>query len=268
MVETAANTETRGFETEAKQLLQLMIHSLYSNREVFLRELISNASDAADKLRFEALSKPELLEEDPELRVRIELDADNKTISVVDNGIGMSREEVISNLGTIARSGTAHFLESLTGDQQKDSRLIGQFGVGFYSSFIVAEEVEVLSRKAGSKPGEAVLWKSRGESEYSITDTEKKERGTIVILHLRDDASEFLENHRLRSIVKKYADHISIPVLMEEQKFDAGDDGEDGGGEDSEPAQQKFEAVNEGKALWTRTARKSGRRSTRNSTNT
>ena len=245
--DTNTNTETRGFETEAKQLLQLMIHSLYSNREVFLRELISNASDAADKLRFEALSNPELLEEDPDIKVRIELDADNKTISVVDNGIGMNREEVISNLGTIARSGTAHFLQSLTGDQQKDSQLIGQFGVGFYSSFIVAKEVEVLTRKAGSKPGEAVHWKSSGESEYSITDTEKAERGTIVILHLRDDAKEYLENFRLRSIVKKYADHISIPVLMEEQKY--GEDEEDGE-KQTEPA---FEPVNEGKALWTRT---------------
>ena len=244
MVETA-KTETHGFETEAKQLLQLMIHSLYSNKEVFLRELISNASDAADKLRFEALSRPELLEEDTELKVRIELDSESGTISVVDNGIGMSREEVISNLGTIARSGTAQFLESLTGDQQKDSQLIGQFGVGFYSSFIVAEEVEVLTRKAGSSPSDAVLWKSGGESEYSIGSAEKKERGTIVILHLKDDAKEFLEPYRLRGIVKKYADHISIPVLMEEQQY--GEDGKDGG------AEKKYEAVNEGKALWTRT---------------
>ena len=240
-----AKTETRGFETEAKQLLHLMIHSLYSNKEIFLRELISNASDAADKLRFEALSKPELLEEDPEPKVRIELDSSNKTISVADNGIGMSREEVISNLGTIARSGTAQFLESLTGDQQKDSQLIGQFGVGFYSSFIVAEEVEVLTRKAGSKPTEAVLWKSSGESEYSISSAEKKERGTIVILHLKDDAKEYLESFRLRGIVKKYADHISIPVLMEEANYE----------EDEKDAEveKKFEAVNEGKALWTRT---------------
>ena len=240
-----AKTETHGFETEAKQLLQLMIHSLYSNKEVFLRELISNASDAADKLRFEALSRPELLEKDTELKVRIELDSENRTISVVDNGIGMSREEVISNLGTIARSGTAQFLESLTGDQQKDSQLIGQFGVGFYSSFIVAEEVEVLTRKAGSSPADAVLWKSGGESEYSISSAEKKERGTIVILHLKDDAKEFLESYRLRGIVKKYADHISIPVLMEEQQYDENDkDGE---------TSKKYEAVNKGKALWTRT---------------
>ncbi|MXX06438.1 MAG: molecular chaperone HtpG [Gammaproteobacteria bacterium] len=240
-----AKTETHGFETEAKQLLQLMIHSLYSNKEVFLRELISNASDAADKLRFEALSRPELLEEDTELKVRIELDSENRTISVVDNGIGMSREEVISNLGTIARSGTAQFLESLTGDQQKDSQLIGQFGVGFYSSFIVAEEVEVLTRKAGSSPADAVLWKSGGESEYSISSAEKKERGTIVILHLKDGAKEFLESYRLRGIVKKYADHISIPVLMEEQQY--GEDDKEG------ETEKKFEAVNEGKALWTRT---------------
>ena len=240
-----AKTETHGFETEAKQLLQLMIHSLYSNKEVFLRELISNASDAADKLRFEALSRPELLEEDTELKVRIELDSENRTISVVDNGIGMSREEVISNLGTIARSGTAQFLESLTGDQQKDSQLIGQCGVGFYSSFIVAEEVEVLTRKAGSSPADAVLWKSGGESEYSISSAEKKERGTIVILHLKDGAKEFLESYRLRGIVKKYADHISIPVLMEEQQY--GEDDKEG------ETEKKFEAVNEGKALWTRT---------------
>ncbi|MYA37853.1 MAG: molecular chaperone HtpG [Gammaproteobacteria bacterium] len=240
-----AKTETHGFETEAKQLLQLMIHSLYSNKEVFLRELISNASDAADKLRFEALSRPELLEEDTELKVRIELDSENRTISVVDNGIGMSREEVISNLGTIARSGTAQFLDSLTGDQQKDSQLIGQFGVGFYSSFIVAEEVEVLTRKAGSSPADAVLWKSGGESEYSISSAEKKERGTIVILHLKDGAKEFLESYRLRGIVKKYADHISIPVLMEEQQY--GEDDEDG------ETEKMYEAVNEGKALWTRT---------------
>jgi len=245
-----AKTETRGFETEAKQLLQLMIHSLYSNKEVFLRELISNASDAADKLRFEALSRPELLEEDTELKVRIELDTENNTISVVDNGIGMSREEVISNLGTIARSGTAQFLESLTGDQQKDSQLIGQFGVGFYSSFIVAEEVEVLTRKAGSSPADAVLWKSGGESEYSISSAEKKERGTIVILHLKEDAKEFLESYRLRGIVKKYADHISIPVLMEEQQY--GEDDKEGQGSHKEP-EKKYEAVNEGKALWTRT---------------
>lgn len=240
-----AKTETRGFETEAKQLLQLMIHSLYSNKEVFLRELISNASDAADKLRFEALSRPELLEEEPELKVRIELDSENNTISVADNGIGMSREEVIANLGTIARSGTAQFLASLTGDQQKDSQLIGQFGVGFYSSFIVAEEVEVLTRKAGSNPADAVLWKSSGESEYSIGRAEKKERGTIVILHLKDDAKEFLESFRLRGIVKKYADHISIPVLMEESNY--------GEGDKEAEAEKKFEAVNEGKALWTRT---------------
>ncbi|MDE0507750.1 MAG: molecular chaperone HtpG [Gammaproteobacteria bacterium] len=240
-----AKTETHGFETEAKQLLQLMIHSLYSNKEVFLRELISNASDAADKLRFEALSRPELLEKDTELKVRIELDSENRTISVVDNGIGMSREEVISNLGTIARSGTAQFLESLTGDQQKDSQLIGQFGVGFYSSFIVADEVEVLTRKAGSSPADAVLWKSGGESEYSISSAEKKERGTIVMLHLKDDAKEFLESYRLRGIVKKYADHISIPVLMEEQQY--GEDDEDG------ETEKMYEAVNEGKALWTRT---------------
>ncbi len=243
-----ARTETRGFETEARQLLHLMIHSLYSNKEVFLRELISNASDAADKLRFEALSRPELLEEDPEPQVRMELDSDNKTISVIDNGIGMTREEVIDNLGTIARSGTAEFLQSLTGDQKKDSQLIGQFGVGFYSSFIVAETVEVHTRKAGAGPADAVLWKSGGESEYSIAGIEKQERGTTVILHLKDDAGEFLESYRLREIVKKYADHIAIPVLMEKQARDDDDD-------EKNEAEKKFEAVNEGKALWTRSRR-------------
>ncbi len=258
----SSKTETRGFETEAKQLLHLMIHSLYSNKEVFLRELISNASDAADKLRFQALSSPDLLEEEPDPYVRVELDADNNTISVADNGIGMSREEVIQNLGTIAKSGTAQFLESLTGDQQKDSQLIGQFGVGFYSSFIVANEVEVLTRKAGANASEAVLWKSNGESDYSITDTKKSGRGTIVILHLKDDAKEFLDSFRLRSIAKKYADHISIPVLMEEEKYDGGAEDDDNGEVENESTEKentavekKYAPVNEGKALWTRSRR-------------
>ena len=241
---TETKTETRGFETEAKQLLHLMIHSLYSNKEIFLRELISNASDAADKLRFEALSNPELLSEDKPLEVRIEIDSENRTLAISDNGIGMSRDEVISNLGTIAKSGTAQFLESLTGDQKKDSKLIGQFGVGFYSAFIVADEVEVLTRRAGSKATEATLWRSRGEAEYSIEAAEKAESGTTITLHLKADESEYLEPFRLRSIVKKYADHIAIPVLMEKQNFDTD-------GEDDTDKVKEYETVNDAKALWT-----------------
>jgi molecular chaperone HtpG len=214
---TETKKETRGFETEAKQLLHLMIHSLYSNKEVFLRELISNASDAADKLRFEALSKPELYESDSDLKVIVDFDKEAGTITISDNGIGMSRDEAISHLGTIARSGTAQFLKNLSGDQRKDSQLIGQFGVGFYSAFIVASEVEVLTRRAGAKPSEAVRWTSAGEAEYTIEDIEKAQRGTTVILHLRAEDTDFAEYYRLKNIVKKYADHISIPVLMPKQ---------------------------------------------------
>lgn len=252
---TKAKTETRGFETEAKQLLQLMIHSLYSNKEIFLRELISNASDAADKLRFEALSNPELLENDPNLRVHIEFDAQAKTITIDDNGIGMSREEVITNLGTIAKSGTAQFLEALTGDERKDSQLIGQFGVGFYSGFIVADEVEVLTRRAGAKASEGVLWKSKGEADYSLETIKKASRGTTVILHLKDEEIEFAESFRLRNIVKKYADHIAMPVMMEKEDFSAPEDSaENTEGDKSdaveETKEKEFEAVNDAKALW------------------
>lgn len=257
---TENKTETRGFETEAKQLLQLMIHSLYSNKEIFLRELISNASDAADKLRFEALSKPELLEKDPELRVKIEFDVEAKTITIDDNGIGMSREEVITNLGTIAKSGTAQFLEALTGDEKKDSQLIGKFGVGFYSGFIVADEVEVLTRRAGAPVSEGVQWKSKGEADYSIDTIEKESRGTTVILHLKEEELEFAEAFRLRSIVKKYADHIAMPVTMEKEDYpsmpDMDEEGSDGDDkEDEQKAEEvvkekEFEAVNDAKALW------------------
>lgn len=240
--------ETRGFETEARQLLQLMIHSLYSNREIFLRELISNASDAADKLRFEALSIPELLADDVELSVTIEANKKAGTISITDNGIGMSKDDVISHLGTIARSGTAQFLKTLTGDQQKDSHLIGQFGVGFYSAFIVADEVEVLTRRAGTKLEEGVIWKSKGEAEYTVASAEKAGRGTTVTLHLKKDAREFLEDFRLRSIVKKYADHISIPVMMEKPDYSDEADKKS----KSKDAQKEFETVNSAKALWTR----------------
>jgi len=243
---TEINKETRGFETEAKQLLKLMIHSLYSNKEVFLRELISNASDAADKLRFEALSRPDIFEDDPDPKVVIDFDQEAGTVSISDNGIGMTRDDVISNLGTIARSGTAQFLESLSGDQKKDSQLIGQFGVGFYSAFIVADKVEVLTRKAGAAASEGVHWASSGESDYTIEGTEKASRGTTVILHLRDDAREFADSYRLKQIVKKYADHIAIPVLM--PKLSEKDD------EKGEASDKKteYEAVNDAKALWTR----------------
>jgi molecular chaperone HtpG len=238
-----ARKETRGFETEAKQLLHLMIHSLYSNKEVFLRELISNASDAADKLRFEALSKPEFFESDSNLHIKIEFDKDAATITVSDNGIGMTRDEVISNLGTIAKSGTAQFLANLSDDQKKDSQLIGQFGVGFYSAFIVASKVEVITRRAGTNSAAGVHWVSTGEAEYSVQTVDKPHRGTQVILHLRPDESDFADEYRIRHIVKKYADHISIPVLMLKNSVNSSNDGNEG---------PQFEAVNTAKALWTR----------------
>ena len=246
---TKTKKQTLGFETEAKQLLHLMIHSLYSNKEIFLRELISNASDAADKLRFEALSNPDLFETDSELKVQIDFDKEAGTISISDNGIGMTREEVIDQLGTIAKSGTAQFLDSLSGDQKKDSHLIGQFGVGFYSSFIVAESVEVLTRKAGSKAGEGVRWESRGEADYTIETQSKEDRGTTVILHLRKEEMEFAESYRLRSIVKKYSDHISIPVMMEKQDFSLDENDKE---KKKKPKVVEYEAVNEAKALWTK----------------
>lgn len=239
----STQAETFGFETEAKQLLKLMIHSLYSNREVFLRELISNASDAIDRLRFKAISEPELVGEDNDFAIRVAFDKDAKTLTVADNGIGMSRQEVIDNLGTIARSGTAEFLSQLSGDQQKDATLIGQFGVGFYSAFIVAEEVEVLTRAADAEAG--VRWVSRGEDEYSVEEAEAQ-RGTQVTLRLRDDALEFADGFRLRNLVRKYSDHISVPVRMVKEA-PAGDDDEDKGSEAPE-----WENVNEATALWTR----------------
>lgn len=227
--------ETRGFQTEVRQLLDLMIHSLYSNREIFLRELISNASDAADKLRFEALQDDGLYENDADLKIRVEYNKKQKTISVIDNGIGMSRDEAIEHLGTIARSGTRQFLEALTGDQTKDARLIGQFGVGFYSAFIVAEKVEVISRRAGLPRNEGVRWTSTGEGEFTVETVDRPGRGTKVILHLRDEAKEFLDGHRLRDIIKRYSDHISLPIVMPAE-------GKDEKGE---------ETVNSATALWT-----------------
>ena len=236
------NQETRGFQSEVKQLLQLMIHSLYSNKEIFLRELISNASDAADKLRFKALSNPALYEGDGDLRVRISFDADKGTITISDNGIGMTREQVIDHLGTIAKSGTKEFLTALGQDQAKNSQLIGQFGVGFYSAFIVADKVTVKTRAAGEEVDKAVLWESAGEGEYSVADIEKKSRGTDVILHLREDEKEFLNEWRLREIIGKYSDHIGLPVEMLTKEYD--DEGKECG--------EKWEKINKSDALWTR----------------
>ena len=240
------NTETHSFQTEAKQLLKLMIHSLYSNREIFLRELISNASDAIDKLRFQALEQPDLLEGDGDYHIDISFDKDAKTLTIADNGIGMSHDEVISNLGTIARSGTAEFMANLSGDQAKDSQLIGQFGVGFYSAFMVADEVEVLTRGAGVEQG--VIWRSSGEDAYELSTADDVPRGTQVILHLQDDALEFAEDFRLRSIVRKYSDHIGVPVRMPRQDFGEQTEAE----EETEEKPLELEAVNSAQALWTR----------------
>ncbi|MDO9241790.1 MAG: ATP-binding protein, partial [Methylicorpusculum sp.] len=201
-----AKKETRGFQTEVKHLLHLMIHSLYSNKEIFLRELISNASDAADKLRFMGLSNDALYEGDSELKIRINFDKDQKTITIIDNGVGMDRQEVQEHIGTIAKSGTKQFFESLTGDQAKDSELIGQFGVGFYSAFIVADKVTVKTRKAGLSAEEGVLWESAGEGEYTLESIEKPTRGTEITLHLKESEDEFLDGYRLRSIVRKFSD--------------------------------------------------------------
>jgi len=237
-----ARKETRGFQTEAKQLLHLMIHSLYSNREIFLRELISNASDAADKLRFEAVSNGGLYEGDSDLKIRVSFDKDAKTITISDNGIGMSRDEVIENLGTIAKSGTASFMQKLSGDQKKDAQLIGQFGVGFYSAFIVADRVVVTTRRAGLPASEAVRWECSGDAEFSVETVEKADRGMTVELHLKEDALEFADNWRLRSIIKKYSDHIAIPVVMKKPVPVDGDAAE----------ASEDEVINTATALWTR----------------
>ncbi len=239
--------EVRGFQSEIKQLLNLMVHSLYSNKEIFLRELISNASDAADKLRFRALSNPDLYEGDAELRVRISFDQQARTITLSDNAIGMTREEVIDNLGTIAKSGTKAFLESLGSDQAKDSQLIGQFGVGFYSSFIVADKVTVKTRAAGQPASAGVLWESTGEGEYTIASIDKEDRGTEITLHLREDESEFLDSWRVRSIIGKYSDHIALPVEVETVVKE-----KDPESEDKEIEKTTWEKVNKAQALWTR----------------
>ena len=231
--------ETLSFQTEVKQLLHLMIHSLYSNKEIFLRELVSNASDASDKLRFEALSDDALYEDDSELKIQISLDKEARTISISDNGIGMSRQEVMDNIGTIASSGTRKFLDNLSGDQAKDAHLIGQFGVGFYSVFIVADKVTVETRRAGLTKEHGVRWESTGEGEYSIENIEREQRGTTIILHLREDEIEFTEYFRVSNTVRKYSDHISLPIMM--TKMD----------DKGEPTDE-LEAVNQGSALWTR----------------
>ena len=236
---TTAQKETLGFQSEAKQLLHLMIHSLYSNKEIFLRELVSNANDAIDKLRFELLSNTELASVTEELRIRIDVDGDAKTVTLTDNGIGMTRDEAISHLGTIAKSGTAQFLDSLTGDQKQDSQLIGQFGVGFYSTFIVADKVVVESRSAKAAKEEAVRWTSEGEAEFEVETIEREEAGTSVTLYLKSDEAEFADGWRIRNIVKKYADHVSVPVVMKQMATE----------EDKEP---EDEVVNSAKALWTR----------------
>lgn len=228
--------ETLGFQTEVRQLMQLMIHSLYSNKEIFLRELISNASDAADKLRFEAIGAPDLLKDDPELRIHLSFDSEAGTLSVTDNGIGMSRDEIIDNLGTIARSGTSEFLQQMTGDDKKDAKLIGQFGVGFYSAFIVADRVEVVTRKAGLAADATVRWESDGQGEFTIEQLQEGSRGTTVTLHLKPEEKEFLDGFRLETLIRKYSDHIAFPVLLEKDA--------DEGKEET--------AVNSATALWTR----------------
>ncbi|MFN0040371.1 MAG: molecular chaperone HtpG, partial [Burkholderiales bacterium] len=243
MTETAEK-QTLGFQTEVKQLLQLMIHSLYGNKEIFLRELVSNASDACDKLRFEALGNPGLFESDPDLTIAIAFDKNARTLTISDNGIGMSRQEVIDNIGTIAKSGTREFFKSLTGDQAKDANLIGQFGVGFYSSFIVADRVTLTTRRAGLSAADGVRWESAGEGDYQIETVEKAGRGTQVTLHLREGEDELLEGYRLRSIIRKYSDHITLPILMHKEEWDK---------EKSENVvKDEQEKINQASALWAR----------------
>ena len=233
---STADRQTHGFQAEVRELLKLMIHSLYSHREIFLRELISNASDANDRLRFAAIGEPALLASDPELEIRVDADPEAGTLSVTDNGIGMTRDEAVANLGTIARSGTGEFFRSLTGDQQKDSQLIGQFGVGFYSAFIVADRVEVLSRKAGLPAESGVRWASSADGEFTVESDTRPQRGTTVKLHLKPEAKEFADPFRLRALIRRYSDHIAFPVRMRKE------------GE----ASLEYEVVNQAKALWTR----------------
>ena len=239
---TPSASETLGFQAEVKQLLHLMIHSLYSNKEIFLRELVSNASDACDKLRFEAIDQPALLEGDSELAITVRYDKDARSITISDNGIGLSREEAVANLGTIARSGTREFFSQLTGDKQKDAQLIGQFGVGFYSSFIVADKVTVVSRRAGAS--DAIQWESDGQGEFTIAAAEKASRGTDVTLHLRTDEDELLNGWKLREILRRYSDHISLPIRMQKEEWDQ-EKGE-------QVKTDELETVNQANALWAR----------------
>src|SRR2546430_11581203 len=234
---TETHKETLGFQAEVKQLLDLMAHSLYSNKEIFLRELISNASDAIDRLRFDALSNPNLYENDNDFKIRVAYDKEARTIAVSDNGIGMDRDEVVENIGTIARSGTRRFFQSLTGDQQKDASLIGQFGVGFYSSFVVADHVTLTTRHAGYSPAEGETWESDGRGEYTLETVEKPTRGTEVVLHLREGEDDLLDGNRLRTIIRKYSDHIMLPIVMKPEEKDK---------------ENEDEVVNRASALWTR----------------
>jgi molecular chaperone HtpG len=239
-----SDKQTLGFQAEVKQLLQLMIHSLYSNKEIFLRELVSNASDAADKLRFEGINNSALYEEDPDLQIKIGFDKDARTITIADNGIGMSRDEAIEHLGTIAKSGTKEFFSNLSGDQQKDAALIGQFGVGFYSAFIIADRITVETRRAGSKAADGVRWESAGEGDFTVEPIDKPGRGTTITLHLREGEDEFLSSWKLKSIIRKYSDHIQLPILMQKEDWDE---------EKNETViKEEFETVNQASALWAR----------------
>lgn len=241
---TVASKETLGFQAEVKQLLQLMIHSLYSNKEIFLRELISNASDAADKLRFEGIAHPDWYGDDPELKIRVSFDKVARTVTIADNGIGMSRDEVISNLGTIARSGTKEFFSQLSGDQQKDASLIGQFGVGFYSAFIVADHITVETRRAGLPSTDGVRWESDGSGEFTVESIDHSQRGTSITMHLREGEDDFLSAHQLKSIIRKYSDHISLPIQMNKEEWDAD--------KNEQVVQDEFESINQSSALWAR----------------
>ncbi|MEI6095599.1 MAG: molecular chaperone HtpG [Gammaproteobacteria bacterium] len=241
--------QTMGFQTEVKKMLHLVVHSLYSNKEIFLRELISNASDALDKLRFLALSDGSLYEQDSDLKITVAFDAKQKTITITDNGIGMTWDEAVLNLGTIAKSGTEDFINHLTGDQMKDSNLIGQFGVGFYSAFIVADRVVLKSRRAGAASDTAIQWESKGDGEFTIASANKTSRGTELVLHLKDDAEEFLSDWRIRGIITKYSDHISWPIVMQEMSKEPEESEE--GAEKAEQESPGFETVNKATALWT-----------------
>ncbi len=239
-----APKETLAFQTEVKQLLKLMIHSLYSNREIFLRELISNASDAADKLRFEAVTTPALFEKDSELKIRVAFDKDAGTITIADNGVGMSRDEVVTNIGTIAKSGTKEFFSRLSGDQQKDAHLIGQFGVGFYSAFIVADRVTLTTRRAGDAVAAGVRWESAGDGEFTLESVDMAARGTEIVLHLKDDAKEFLDDWRIKSVIRKYSDHIQLPIVMKKSEWDEA--------AKAQVIREEDETINQASAIWTR----------------